>query len=474
MEKEYDLAVIGGGPAGYSAAIRAAQHDLKVVCIESWANDEGKPKLGGTCLNVGCIPSKALLDTTHKFHDVHSGAMFDIGESASIDVGKLQEFRSGVVDQLTAGVAGLFAANKIAVLQGKGSVLKSDDAGVLVGVDADGDQKQVLVQNVLIATGSVPINIPVAPLDHEHIVDSTAALEFDSAPESLVVIGAGVIGLEIGSIWSRLGTRVTVLEALPDFLPMVDKQVARLAMRELVKQGLDIRLGSMVTKAEVNNGQVEIAYKHKDEAHTLVADKCLVAVGRAPNTRDVAASDLGLAIDERGFIAVDAGGATNIPNVYAAGDCTPGAMLAHRGMAWGEMIADRLAGEAAQVNDDAVPGVIYTSPEIAWVDAGVERAEKTINGNFSMSANGRAIAAQATSGQVKVVADAETHTILGVYAMAANAGEIVQQAAIAIEFGATIEDIGSMVFGHPSVSEAFKEAALDCIGMAIHKARPKR
>lgn len=479
MSKQFDVVVIGGGPAGYVAAIRCAQLGLSTACIEKWVNKEGKPVLGGTCLNVGCIPSKALLDSSHKYEeakdhfDVHGISVGDV----SMDVSTMLKRKEQIVKNLTMGVATLFKANGVTSLEGTGKLLSgrkveyTNHAGTAEVIDA---------QNVIIATGSVPVDIPPAPLTDDVIVDSTGALEFTEVPKRLGVIGAGVIGLELGSVWSRLGSEVVVLEAQDAFLHLVDQNVAKEAKKLFTKQGLDIRVGARVTGSEVKGKEVVVTYQDSEGEQQVTFDKLIVAVGRRPYTEGLLAGDSGVNLDERGFIFVNEQCATDAPGVWAVGDVVRGPMLAHKASEEGVMVAERIAGHKAQLNYDVIPSVIYTHPEIAWV--GKTEAELKADGEkynvgmFPFAANGRAMASNDTDGFVKIIADAETDRILGAHIIGPNAGDLCQQIVVAMEFGSSAEDIGMMVFSHPTISEAVHEAALAVNNQAIHKAnrRPKK
>lgn len=477
MSKKFDVVVIGGGPGGYVAAIRAAQLGLSTACIEKWQNKEGNPVLGGTCLNVGCIPSKALLDSSQKFADIQAG--LDVhGISTSkpkIDVPTMIGRKDQVVKNLTMGVASLFKANGVTSLEGTGKVL----AGKKVEfTNHKGEVEVIEASNIIIATGSVPVNIPPTPLTEGVIVDSTGALEFDAVPKRLGVIGAGVIGLELGSVWGRLGAEVVVLEAQNNFLHLVDQAVAKEAKKILTKQGLDIRLGAKVTGSEVKGKKVTVTYQDSEGDKQEVFDKLIVAVGRRPYTDGLLAEDSGISLDERGFIPVDEQCQTNVAGVWAIGDVVRGPMLAHKASEEGVMVADRIAGKLAQVNYDIIPSVIYTHPEIAWVGKSEEdlKAEgRTYNaGMFPFAANGRALASNDAEGFVKILADAETDRILGASIIGPSAGELCQQLVIAMEFSSSAEDLAMMVFSHPTVSEAVHEAALSVNNQAIHKANRRK
>ncbi len=478
MAEKFDVLVIGAGPAGYVCAIRAAQLGLKTACIEKWVNDKGKPKLGGTCLNVGCIPSKALLDSSQRYEDAtkHFDTHGITAKQVDIDVPKMIARKDGIVNKLTQGVAGLFQANGIITLQGTGKVL----AGKKVEITkADGSVDIVEADNIVIATGSSPINIPSAKVDNKLIVDSSGALEFSSVPDRLGVIGAGVIGLELGSVWGRLGSKVTVLEALPDFLPAADKQVAKEAAKVFKKQGINIHLSARVTASETRDKEVSVTYtSDKGEDTTLIFDKLIVAVGRRPYTEGLLAADSGVNMDERGFIFVDDHCRTDVPGIYAVGDVVRGPMLAHKGSEEGVMVADIIAGKAGHMNYNLIPSVIYTHPEVAWAgkteDELKASGESYKTGVFPFAASGRAMASNDTDGFVKIIASEANDRILGIHVIGPSAAELVQQGVIAMEFVSSAEDLALTIFAHPTVSEAVHEAALAVDGMAIHMANRKR
>ena len=481
MKQSYDLVVIGGGPGGYEAAIRGAQLGFSVACIEKRVH-KGEPALGGTCLNVGCIPSKALLDSSHRYEATkHELAEHGIGTGdVNIDIKKMLERKDSIVKGLTAGVAGLLKGNGVDWLQGTGTL-----------VDGKGEQKQVkfapldgseattiTAKYVILAAGSVPIDIPVAKTDGEYIVDSTGALEFDEVPKRLGVIGAGVIGLELGSVWRRLGSNVVVYEAAPEFLAAADKDIAKEAAKLLKKQGLDIRTDTKVTKAEVVNGEVVVTTDVKGEVQTESFDKLIVCVGRRAYSEQLLAEGCGIELTERGLVAVDDQCKTNLDGVYAIGDLVRGPMLAHKAMEEGMMAVERLHGEKAQVNYDTIISVIYTHPEIAWVGLTEDQAKakgyEVKTGSFSLAANGRALAQGEGQGLIKVVADAKTDRLLGMHMVGLGAGDIVHQGMIALEFVSSVEDLQLMTFAHPTVSEAVHEAALSADGRAIHAIQRKK
>ena len=472
--KKFDVIVIGAGPAGYVAAIRAAQLGLKTACIDEFTGKDGKPAPGGTCLNVGCIPSKALLDSSKHYHHLQHDYQ-DHGiqaDNLSMDIEQMIARKDKVVKQLTGGVQMLFKGNKIEYLNGKGTL--QADRKVTVELVDGGDTEELQGEHIILASGSVPIEIPNVGFDGEYIIDNVGALDMQAVPGKLGVIGAGVIGLEMGSVWSRLGSDVTLLEALPDFLAAVDKDLSRQAAREFKKQGLDIRLGTKVLSAEVRKKKVHVKVEGKDGEEELTFDRLLVSVGRKAYTEGLLAEDAGVELTDRGQIAVDDNCRTSVGNVWAVGDCVRGAMLAHKGSEEGVAVAERIAGKAGHINYDTIPWVIYTDPEIAWVgkteqelkDAGVEY--KT--GSFPFAANGRALAGGYQAGIAKIIADAENDTILGCHIMGPNASEIIAECVVAMEFHGSSEDLARIIHAHPTLSEAVHEAALAVENRAIHRA----
>jgi len=475
-EQNFDVVVIGGGPAGYPAAIRAAQLGLSAACVDDWKTSDGSRPFGGTCLNVGCIPSKALLESSELYHRVHSEfAAHGIATGdVSIDIAKMQERKRGIVKQLTGGIDALFKANGVIGIKGRGRLLKRDQAGsnrVEVTRD-DGSTTLLAAKHVVLATGSTPIELPTAKFDGDRIVDSAGALEFDTVPKRLGVIGAGVIGLELGSVWRRLGSEVVLLEALEDFLAVADHQIATEALRQLKRQGLDIRLGTKLTRATVAGGVVKVEFEQGGTAGSLEVDRLIVCVGRRPVSADLVDPEVGVGVDARGFIEVDEHCRTAAASVWAVGDVVRGPMLAHKGTEEGVMVAELIAGHAAEVNYDAIPSVVYTAPEIAWVgktEAQVEKTGKPYKvGTFSFGANGRAKALQQAVGLVKLIADEKYDEILGVHIVGPMAGELIAEAVLAIEFQASAEDLQRTVHAHPTLSEAMHEAALAADKRAIH------
>ncbi|WP_277189147.1 dihydrolipoyl dehydrogenase [Caballeronia sp. BR00000012568055] len=461
---DYDVIVIGSGPGGYIAAIRAAQLGKKVACVEEWINHAGKPKLGGTCLNVGCIPSKALLASSEKFENakLHFGD-HGIGgiDNLSVDIGKMVGRKEAIVEKITGGVEFLFRKNKITWIKGHGKLAGKD--GGNFKIDVNGDTHTA--QHVIIATGSKARHLPNVPVDNTLISDNEGALAFDSVPKKLAVIGAGVIGLELGSVWRRLGAEVTILEALPEFLGTTDTALQKEAAKLFKKQGLTIHLGVKIDSVKTTDSSVSIAYKDKDgNAQTLDADRLIVSIGRVPNTDNLGLDSIGLAADERGFIPVDDHCATKVPNVYAIGDVVRGPMLAHKAEDEGSLVAEVIDGQKPHIDYNCIPWVIYTHPEIAWVGK-TEQALKAEGraikaGQFPMLANGRAMGIGETDGFIKVIADAATDEILGVHIISANASDLIAEAVVAMEFKAASEDIGRICHPHPSLSEVMREAAL--------------
>ncbi len=463
MSRKFDVVVIGGGPGGYIAAIRAAQHGMSVACIDEWQNRDGKYAFGGTCLNAGCIPSKAMLESSELYHRAaHEFKKHGIktGE-LGLDIAAMQKRRAGIVRQLTGGIAGLFKANKVEGLVGHGKLL----AGKKVEfTPVEGDPEVLEAKNVILASGSVPIELPFAPFDGETIIDSWDALELDAVPKRLGVIGAGVIGLELGSVWSRLGSEVTILEAMDDFLFMADRDVANAAARDFKKQGLDIRLGAKVTAANKGKKGVKVEYDDKSGSHAIEVDKLIVAVGRKPYTEGLLADDAGIQLDERGCIVVDEECRTRVKGVYAIGDAVRGPMLAHKSSEEGVMAADLIAGEIAEVNYNVIPSVLYTAPEIAWVgktEAEVKASGRPYKkGSFPFAASGRAKAMEQTTGMVKIISAEDDDEVLGVHIVGPMAGELIAEAVLALEFSASTEDIQRTIHAHPSLAEAVHEAAL--------------
>jgi len=468
---EYDVVVIGGGPGGYVAAIKASQLGLKTACVEFDEDNSGKIKLGGTCLNVGCIPSKSLLDSSYKFQQI-SESFNDHGIKVSkptYDLSKMMQRKDEIVTKLTGGVAHLFKHNKVESIHGKGKLISANE----VEVTKSKGKKQVLkAKNIILATGSRPINIPSVPWNGTTVVGSSGALEFNKTPKKLAIIGAGVIGLELGSVWSRLGSHVDIYEAEKSLLPMLDDDVSRLIEREFRKQNLNIHLGAFVKGSKKSRKGVSLEIEIDGKANNVDYEKVIVAVGRRPFTENLLSENINLSLDEKGFIPVNDFCQTSIDNVYAIGDIVRGPMLAHKAMEEGVMVAERIAGKRMEVNYDLVPSVIYTHPEIAWVGK-TEKDLKADNidykkGSFPFSASGRALASGDSVGFVKMLADKETDEVLGVQIFGNSASEILQQGLIGMEFSASSEDFGLTMFSHPTVSEALHEAALAVNKQAIH------
>jgi dihydrolipoamide dehydrogenase len=471
MSRSFDVVVIGAGPAGYIAAIRAAQQGKTVACIDEWKNKDGKNAFGGTCLNAGCIPSKALLESSELYHRAgHEFKKHGIQTGVvEMDIAAMQKRRASIVRQLTGGIAGLFKANKVEGLVGHGKLLKNKQVEF---TPVKGDKEIIAAEHIVLASGSEPIELPIAKFDDDRIIDSWGALEMDAVPETLGVVGAGVVGLELGSVWARLGSKVTILEAMDDFLFMADRDVAKVAAADFKKQGLDIKLGAKVSKAAAGKKSVKVDYEDKDGPQSIEVDKLVVAVGRRPVTDGLFAEDAGIQVDERGFIVVDEECRTRVKGVYAIGDCVRGPMLAHKGSEEGVMVADLIVGEVAEMNYDVIPSVLYTNPEIAWAgkteaevkDSGV--AYKT--GQFPFMASGRAKAMEQTSGFVKIISSKEDDEILGVHIVGPMAGELISEAVLALEFSASTEDIQRTIHAHPSLAEAVHEAALAVDNKALN------
>jgi len=466
MSNAFDVVVIGGGPGGYIAAIRAAQLGLNTACIDEWKNARGGPAPGGTCTNVGCIPSKALLQSSEHFeHAGHAFAEHGISLSnLSIDVARMVGRKDQVVKQNNDGILYLFKKNKVSFFHGRGSFVKAAEGGYELAVA--GDKPQVLTaRHVIVATGSNARALPGAAFDEERILSNDGALRIGAVPKTLGVIGSGVIGLEMGSVWRRLGAQVTVLEALPVFLGAVDEQIAKEAHKAFTKQGLKIQLGVKIDEVKTGKKGVTVGYTDSaGAAQTLECERLIVSIGRVPNTTGLNAEAVSLKLDERGFIAVDDACRSNLPNVWAVGDVVRGPMLAHKAEEEGVAVAERIAGQHGHVDFNTIPWVIYTSPEIAWVGQTEQQLKASGRayraGSFPFMANGRARALGDTTGMVKMLADAATDEILGVHVIGPMASELIAEAVVAMEFKASSEDIARICHAHPSLSEATKEAAL--------------
>ena len=474
MAENYDVIVIGGGPGGYVAAIRCAQLGMTTLCIDDQTDREGKPSLGGTCLNVGCIPSKALLDSSEQYHRLqHQFAAHGIhAENVSMDVEKMQSRKDEIVASLTGGIGVLFKANKVDFIHGFGRLMAEKHVAIL-DPESGELQQTISAPHIILAPGSKPVELPSIPFDQEFVVDSTGALAFDRVPPRLGVIGAGVIGLELGSVWNRLGSEVVLLEAMESFLAGADHQIAREAARQFKKQEMDIRLGAMVSKVSPTPNGMEITYTRNDVEEKIEVDRVVVAVGRRPATEGILAPDSGVATDARGFIEVDDECRTTEEGVWAVGDVVRGPMLAHKSSEEGVAVAERIAGGFGHVDFNTVPWVIYTAPEIAWVGKTEnELKEEGIpvkTGLFPFAATGRAKAMEDTAGMVKVVAHADTDRILGVHIIGPHVSELIAECVVAMSFHASAEDIARIVHAHPTLSEAVHEAALAVDKRAIHK-----
>ncbi len=467
---DYDVVVIGGGPAGYPAAIRAAQNGLKVACIDAWRNRDGSSAFGGTCLNAGCIPSKALLESSELWHRAqHEFAAHGIRTTGlSLDLAAMQKRRAAIVKGMTGGVAALLKAAGVTPIFGSGKLM----AGRVVEVSGtDGKLSSLRARHVVLASGSVPTALKSLPFDGQQIIDSWGALELDAVPKRLCVIGAGVIGLELGSVWRRLGAEVVTLEALDSLLPTADAQLASEAGKHFKKLGLDIRLGAKVSAATPGQDGVSVRYADAKGEQSVVVDKVIVAVGRRPYTAGLLGEGSGVKLDAHGFVSVDEHCATGAENVWAIGDVVRGPMLAHKGKEEGVAVADRIAGKYAHVNYALIPAVIYTAPEIAWVgqtEAQVQAAKVEYKvGVFPFAASGRARAMEAPAGFVKLIAAKNTDDILGVHIIGPMAGELIAEAVVAMEFRGSAEDLQRTIHAHPTLAEALHEAALAADKRAI-------
>ncbi len=467
---DFDVIVMGGGPGGYVAAIRCAQLGLKTACVDERVDEQGVPSLGGVCLNVGCIPSKALLDTTHHYHRAqHEFAEHGIGvKGLAIDVATMMARKTKVVKTLTGGIAMLFIKHKITWLKGHGTL--TGENRVRVSVSGE-EEKEYKAKNIIIATGSSPVMPDSIPKD-EKIVDSTGALAFESVPKRLAVIGGGVIGLELGSVWTRLGTKTSIIVRGEQFLKSVDQQLAKAVQQDLQQQGMDILLGAKLVSVKPSKKQVTLTYVTEGAETKLVVDRVLVATGRSPNTAGVGAEVVGLSLDARGFIEVDAECRSNLPNVFAIGDVVRGPMLAHKASEEGVAVAERIAGQQPEVNYAVIPSVVYTWPELAWVGQTTEQLQSAgiafKVGVFPFAASGRAHASGDTGGMVKILSDTNTDQVLGVHIYGANASELISEAVVAMEYAASAEDLARIVHAHPTLSEVVHEAALAVDGRSLH------
>jgi dihydrolipoamide dehydrogenase len=472
MTDQFDVVVVGGGPAGYPCAIRAAQLGFKTVCIDAWVNRDSTPAFGGTCLNAGCIPSKALLESSEVFHRAnHEFANHGVNVGGvTLDLDKMQKRKTTISRALTSGIKTLFKANGVTGLEGTGKLLGK---GQVEFTSHSGEKKTLEAKHIVIATGSEPVNLKIAPLDGKAIVDSWGALEFTEVPKRLGVIGAGVIGVELGSVWVRLGSKVTILEALPGFLPMVDAAVAKETLRQLTKQGLDIRLGAKVLTGKAGKSGVTVEYETEGKKETVEFDKLIVAVGRRPYTKGLNVEGAGVTLDERGFVKVDPKDyKTSAPGIYAVGDVIGNPMLAHKGIEEGVALAEQLAGHHTQVNYATIPSIIYTSPEVAWVGLSEEQAKakghEVKTGTAMFMSNGRAKALEQAVGQVKIISDVKNDRVLGVHMVGPYVSEMIAESVVAMEFGATTEDLALTMHAHPTLAETFHDAVLLVDGRAIH------
>jgi dihydrolipoamide dehydrogenase len=469
MSKNFDVVVIGGGPGGYIAAIRAAQLGLATACIDDWKNAAGGPAPGGTCTNIGCIPSKALLQSSE--HYEHAGHHFSAHgievKGLGLDLAKMLGRKDSVVKQNNDGILYLFKKNKVAFFHGHGSFVGRTDAGV--EIEVSGADETLVARHVIVATGSNARALPGVEFDEQRVLSNDGALSIKDVPKRLGVVGAGVIGLEMGSVWRRLGAEVTMLEALPAFLGAVDEQIAREAAKLFARQGLTIELGVKIDQVALRGKgkaqEVGVAYTDaKGEKRELAVDRLIVSIGRVPNTGGLKPEAIGLALDERGFVAVDDECRTSVPNAWAIGDVVRGPMLAHKAEEEGVAVAERIAGQHGHVDFNTIPWVIYTSPEIAWVGQNEQQLKAAGRayraGTFPFAANGRARALGDTSGMVKFLADTATDQILGVHIIGPYASELIAEAVVAMEFRASAEDIARICHAHPSLAESMKEAAL--------------
>lgn len=477
MSTEFDVIVIGAGPAGYVAAIRAAQLGLETACIDKWLDHNEKPSLGGTCLNAGCIPSKTLLESSELLHRAqHEFADHGVKVGKpELDLAQMQKRRRGIVSQLTGGIASLFKANGVSSFAGSGQVVES---GEVLFVDHEDKEQTIKAKHIVIASGSEPTGLDIAPFDGEQIVNSRAALEFDAVPKRLGVIGAGYIGVELGSVWSRLGSEVTLLEAVDDFMPIADRQIAAEGLKMFRKQGLDIKLGARVTSAKTNKQSITVKYAQDDDEHSERFDRLIVAVGRRPHTEGLCAKSAQLQLDDKGFVSVNDNFRTSLPGVYAVGDVIGNPMLAHKGMEEGVAVAEILAGQKPHLNYAVVPSVVYTAPEMAWVgrsEAEVKSAGIDYRvGQVPFAANGRAKALGQQAGFVKIIADEATDEILGAHMIGPYVSELVQEIVVAMEYRASSEDIARIIHGHPTLGETVHEAALAVDGRPVHFPPPRK
>jgi dihydrolipoamide dehydrogenase len=470
MSDTFDVIVIGGGPAGYPAALRAAQNKLRTACIDGWKNRDGSSAFGGTCLNAGCIPSKALLESSELYHRAqHEFAAHGVSfDGIGFDVAAMQKRKGAIVKGMTQGILSLLKSAGVTPLMGHGKLLPGRQVEF---TGADGATQKLKAKHVVLASGSEPMPLRGVEFDGRQIVDSWGALEFDAVPKRLCVIGAGVIGLELGSVWRRLGSEVVVLEALDQFLPMADGAVSKEAQRHFKKQGIDLRLGAKVSGASPGKDGMQVSYTDAAGKQSIAVDRVIVAIGRRPYTKDLLAEGTGVTVDARGFVHVDEHCRTGAEGVWAVGDCVRGPMLAHKGKEEGVAVAELIAGQYGHVNYKVIPSVIYTAPEIAWVGETEEQAKaagRSVKiGSFPFAASGRARAMEAGAGFCKVVADAASDEILGVHIIGPMAGELIAEAVLAMEYSASSEDLQRTIHAHPTLSEALHEAALAADKRAI-------
>ena len=482
MKQQYDVIIIGAGPGGYVAAIRCAQLGLKTACIDKWLDQNNKPRLGGTCLNVGCIPSKALLESSELYYQSErSLAQHGVNvKNVSLDLQQMMDRKNNVVNTLTFGIESLFKSNNIDWIQGTATIANNEDLiNKKVNVLLHNNKVTTLqASNIIIATGSSPVDLSIAPIDNKNIVDSTGALAFNTVPQTIAIIGAGVIGLELGSIWKRLGSQVKIFEAQDTFLSFTDQLIAKESLKQFISQGLEICLSTRLLSAKNKGKSVTVNYQDSEGEHSEVFDKLIIAVGRLPNSGGLFEDETELVIDEGCYIHVNERCETTLPGIYAIGDTVRGPMLAHKGSEEGIMVAEIIAGNHREVNYQLIPSVIYTHPELAWVGK-TEQELKSSGidykvGTFPFAASGRAQAVNDTIGMVKVISESRTDRILGVHILGAQASEMIAQAVIAMELGASSEDIALTMFAHPTFSEAFHEASLAVTGNAVHIAQRKK
>ncbi len=470
---DFDVVVIGAGPGGYIAAIRAAQLGFKVACVDKFTRN-GKYALGGTCLNVGCIPSKALLQSSENFAELnHSFKDHGIScDNPKIDIKKMLERKEEIINKNTQGISFLFKKNKVTEIHGLASFKNNLNGKWIINVNDNGKNQDLTSTHVIIATGSIPRMLPQIATDNKNILDNEGILDLNSTPKNLCIIGAGVIGLEMGSVWARVGSNVTILEVADKFLPAADEQVSKELAKHLQKQGLNIKNGVKITEIKSTAKQVKVKYELNNEINEITCDKLMVAIGRVPNTQELNAKEVGLNIDDRGFILVDEECKTNLTNIWAIGDCVRGPMLAHKASEEGIIVAERIAGEHPHFDFNTVPWVIYTNPEIAWVgkteqqlkDAGISYKK----GSANFLANGRALGLGNNKGFVKILACEETDRILGVHMVGPFVSELITEAVVAMEFKASSEDLARIIHAHPSLSEVIHEAALACDKRQLH------